>query len=108
MRKKRYGKRKGWISAALCLAVFVAIALWTMSGVRQASETSQKEGLRQAELAVRRAAATCYAMEGAYPATYQDLKDKSGIAVDEEEYKVYYEIFASNIMPELTVVRLQS
>ena len=57
-----------------------------------------------AERAVREAAVSCYALEGAYPATYEDLKARSGIAVDEEKYAVFYEIFASNIMPEITVV----
>ena len=54
---------------------------------------------------MRRAAVSCYALEGAYPATYADLKARSGVAVDERKYKVFYEIFASNIMPEITVVR---
>ena len=71
----------------------------------KASEVSEREGLRQAELAIRQAAVSCYALDGAYPASYADLKDRSAIAVDEERYKVFYEIFASNIMPEITVVR---
>ena len=29
---------------------------------------------------------------------------ESGIAIDEVKYAVFYEIFASNIMPEITVV----
>ncbi|MBQ5567821.1 MAG: hypothetical protein IIT41_01095, partial [Oscillospiraceae bacterium] len=66
--------------------------------------TSDKEGLRLAEEAIRKAAVSIYAMEGAYPATYEDLKAQSGIAVDEEKYIVQYEIFASNIMPEITVL----
>ena len=37
-------------------------------------------------------------------ATYEDLKRSSGIAVDEEKYSVFYDIFASNIRPSVTVV----
>ena len=55
-------------------------------------------------ISIRKAAVSIYAMEGAYPATYEDLKAQSGIAVDEEKYIVQYEIFASNIMPEITVL----
>ncbi len=105
MRRKSYRKRFGWIPAVLGLVLFVAVAVWMMSGVREASEVSEQEGLRQAELAVRKAAVCCYALEGAYPATYEDLKERSSIAIDEGKYKVFYEIFASNIMPEITVVR---
>ena len=75
--------------------------------VREASEVSDREGLRLAEQAVRQAAVSCYALEGTYPATYEDLKRSSGIAVDEEKYSVFYDIFASNIMPDITVLERQ-
>ena len=68
---------------------------------------SDEEGLRMAEQAVRQAAVSCYALEGAYPASYADLKQRSGVAVDEERYIVFYEIFASNIMPDVTVLERQ-
>ena len=89
----------------LSLAVFIGAAVWISLRVEDAGELARREGLRQAELAVRRAAVSCYALDGAYPATYADLKERSGQAVDEGEYQVFYEIFASNLMPEITVVR---
>ena len=88
----------------LGLALFVGVLLWVVSGIRSASAISDREGLRMAERAVRQAAVSIYAMEGAYPATYEELKAESGIAVDEEKYAVFYDIFASNLMPEITVV----
>ena len=105
MRRRRYRKRFGFLPALLGLALFALIAVWMLSGIREASEISEREGLRQAETAVRRAAVSCYALEGAYPASYADLKARTGLAVDEVKYKVFYEIFASNIMPEITVLR---
>ena len=103
--RKRYHKSRGfWASTLLGLALFAAAAAWMLQGVRQAARVSDEEGLRMAEQAVRQAVVSCYALEGAYPATYEDLKARSGIAVDEEKYAVFYEIFASNIMPEITVV----
>ncbi len=104
MRGRRYKRRGAWVPAVLGLALFAAVAAWTVLGVGEAAKTSDREGLRMAERAVREAAVSCYALEGAYPATYEDLKARSGIAVDEEKYAVFYEIFASNIMPEITVV----
>ena len=102
--KKRYRNKTAWIPLALGLALFAAVAAWMLWGVREAAAVSDREGLRTAEQAVRRAAVSCYALEGAYPATYESLKERSGVAVDEEKYAVFYEIFASNIMPEITVV----
>jgi len=104
MRKKRYKSRSFWITTALGLALFIAVAAWMLLGVREASGVSDREGLRMAEQAVRQAAVSCYALEGAYPASYEDLKERTGLAVDEEKYTVFYSIFASNIMPDITVL----
>ena len=97
-------KRLGWLPFALGLLVFAATAVWMVRAVEHTAEASGREGLRMAEQAVRRAAVSCYALEGAYPASYEDLRERTGVAVDEERYAVFYEIFASNIMPEITVV----
>ena len=106
--RKRYHKSRGfWASTLLGLALFAAAAAWMLQGVRQAARVSDEEGLRMAEQAVSQAAVSCYALEGAYPASYADLKQRSGVAVDEERYIVFYEIFASNIMPDVTVLERQ-
>ena len=106
--RKRYHKSRGfWASTLLGLALFAAAAAWMLQGVRQAARVSDEEGLRMAEQAVRQAAVSCYALEGAYPASYADLKQRSGVAVDEERYILFSEIVASNIMPDVTVLERQ-
>ena len=90
----------------LGLLVFVAVAVWMVRGVQEAAEVSDREGLRMAEAAVNRAVVSCYSLEGVYPASYEDLKAKSGLAIDEEKYAVFYDIFASNIRPDVTVIEL--
>lgn len=104
MKKRKYGSRWTWISLVLGLALFAAVAVWMVRGVREAAEVSGREGLRMAQEAADRAVVSCYALEGVYPATYEDLKAKSGLAIDEERYIVFYEIFASNIRPAVTVI----
>lgn len=104
MKKRKYGSRWTWISLALGLALFAAVAVWMVRGVREAAEVSGREGLRMAQEAADRAVVSCYALEGVYPATYEELKAKSGLAIDEERYIVFYEIFASNIRPAVTVI----
>lgn len=99
-------RRKKWsgLSPVLGVAAFAAVIVWVSLGLRQAAASSDREGLRLAEQSIRRAAVSCYAVEGSYPATYEQLKEWSGIQVDEGRYAVFYEIFASNIMPDITVV----
>ena len=106
MKKRKYGDRGSWIPMVLGLLVFAAVAVWMVRGVQEAAEVSDREGLRMAEEAVNRAVVSCYSLEGVYPASYEDLKAKSGLAIDEEKYAVFYDIFASNIRPDVTVIEL--
>lgn len=87
----------------LGLVVFVLVAVLIIQGIGRASSVSDREELELARRALRQAAVSCYAMEGAYPASYEELKARTGLAIDEEKYAVFYEVFASNIMPEITV-----
>lgn len=104
MKKRKYANRWSWVPLALGVALFAAIAVWVVQGVREASKVSDEEGLRMAQEAIDRAVVSCYSLEGVYPATYADLKAKSGLAIDEEKYVVFYDIFASNMRPSVTVL----
>lgn len=104
MKKRKYANRGAWIPLVLGLLLFAAVAVWMVRGVQEAAQVSDQEGLRMAQEAVERAVVSCYSLEGVYPATYEDLKAKSGLAIDEEKYIVFYDIFASNIRPTVTVV----
>jgi hypothetical protein len=49
------------------------------------------------------AATACYAIEGAYPPTVEYLTGKYGVTVDSSRFAVFYEVFAENLMPEISV-----
>ena len=51
------------------------------------------------------AALTCYAVEGAYPQSLEALKHGYGLAYNEDAYIVVYDAFASNVMPDIQVLR---
>ena len=84
----------------------VAVMVLIMSGLRQTEEASRAEGLRILEDSIRRAVITAYAIEGKYPGSIKDIVEHYGINIDETKYAVHYEIFASNIMPDITVLEL--
>ena len=107
MKKRKYVPRWSWVPLALGVALFAVIAFWVVRGVREAARVSDEEGLRMAREAIERAVISCYSLEGVYPATYDELKEKSGLAVNEEKYIVFYEVFASNIRPSVTVMERQ-
>jgi hypothetical protein len=86
------------------IVVFAAVLLLLLKGLSTTEHGAAEEGRRIAEDSVRRAAATCYALEGVYPESFAYIKEHYAVRIDESRYKVFYDIFASNIMPDITVV----
>ena len=64
----------------------------------------QEMGRQQLETALHRAAVACYAAEGFYPPDVSYLMDHYGLRYDADAYWVHYELFASNLMPDITVI----
>lgn len=93
-----------WIkSNAASLILFVLIAAILMAGMDNVAGQNAEEQLRIAEDNVRKAVVSCYALEGRYPPDIQYLQEQYGLQLNEKKYTVHYEIFAENIMPEITV-----
>lgn len=86
------------------LAVFAVIALLMLYGLQSAAQNSQSESLRITEDTLRKAVVSCYALEGRYPPDVAYLQEQYGLQLNEEKYIVHYEVFAENIMPEITVL----
>ncbi|NCB50558.1 MAG: hypothetical protein EOM54_01570 [Clostridia bacterium] len=98
--------KKKSIPASLIISI-VLLSLVMAAGVfglRAADEARGAESVRVLEDSIRRAAVSCYAIEGRYPDRLQYLEENYGVYVDEEEYAVFYEVFATNIMPDVTVI----
>ena len=86
------------------LVLFTAILAIVAAGLGNAGQTVSREGASIAAQAVRRAAVSCYAIEGAYPESYEYLCNNYGLAINNQRYTVDYQVFASNIMPDITVI----
>ncbi len=90
----------------LSLGLFLGIFAILLVGLQSAQEESRLEGLRIVEESIHRSIVTCYAIEGVYPDTLSYLQEHYNLVVDESKYYVQYEIFASNIMPQITVIEV--
>ena len=88
----------------LAAAIAVALAIWFFAALSSLEESRNEEGRQQLEDALRRGAVACYAVEGVYPPTLEYLTEHYGVQIDEDRYTVFYEIFADNLMPEITVL----
>lgn len=106
MNRRRMRTRDSRAPGALILQLllFALVFAVVAAGLSRASDRVADEGVRVAEEAVLRAAVSCYAIEGAYPESYEYLCKNYGVAVNEDKYIVQYSVFASNIMPEITVI----
>ena len=89
----------------ILFTVFVAVTVLVfLTAIGKLEQGHEKAGKAQLEAAIRRSAVACYAAEGIYPPTIDYLKEHYGIQIDEEKYTVIYEVFAENLMPEITVL----
>ncbi|QAT42128.1 hypothetical protein EQM06_02160 [Aminipila luticellarii] len=93
------GMKRYMLSIAVFLCT-VAVFLYSINAVSKRSEAEGAEALQQA---IQRASVQCYAIEGRYPASVEYLTENYGIQIDRDKYAVFYEGFASNIMPDITV-----
>lgn len=82
----------------------LAVLLWFFAAVNELDAGQREQGRLQLEQSLRRAAVAGYASRGEYPATLEDLIAHSGIQIDRKQYAVFYEVFASNLMPDITVL----
>ena len=64
----------------------------------------QQEDLQLLQDALSRTATACYASEGFYPPDVAYMQRHYGLTYDEERYTVIYDRFASNLMPDITVL----
>ena len=103
MRRKTKTSRFG-LPIVLVAGVLSALLLWFFPAVNHLIAGQHEDGRAQLEMALRRATVACYATEGIYPPTLDYLKQHYGIQIDKSRYSVFYEIFADNLMPEITVL----
>ena len=88
------------VLAAVILSFF-------LSSLSNLSDGREQEDKKQLENALARAAVACYAVEGVYPPNVQYLEDNYGIQINKTLYTVKYEVIASNLMPDITVIENQ-
>ena len=93
--------RRRNILAVIAFVALILLCVFLVNRISDAQKTGETELVREA---IKNAALTCYAVEGAYPMDIEYLRDNYGLAFDGEKYIVVYDAFASNLMPEIRVL----
>ena len=86
------------------LLFLLAVTIFFSGAVSHLEKERQSAGKQQLETVLRRTAVSCYAAEGFYPPDVSYLMDHYGLRYDADAYWVHYELFASNLMPDITVI----
>ena len=97
-------KEKRSFSGVLAAVLAVVVLLGFTTALSNLTAGNSDQGREQLETALRRSAVACYAAEGIYPDDVAYLQEHYGIQIDEERYTVIYTVFASNLMPDITVL----
>lgn len=102
MKTRKHSLARG---LALTLAVFAVLFFGAIAAFQKIGSSSESMEEQLVLDAVRSAALTCYAVEGAYPQSLEELERGYGLAYNKDAYIVVYDAFASNIMPDIQVLR---
>lgn len=91
-------------SLLITLLVFAVLLVGSYMLIEKVETRTSEAEIELVQNAVRSSVLTCYAVEGAYPSDLDYLKTHYGLAYDEERYIVVYDAFASNLMPDISVL----
>ena len=105
--KREKDRTGGAILAVRLLLCALILGVLAFSLVRFIRE-QDSAGRETLETSVRRAAMACYASEGVYPPDLAYLQEHYGLQINETRYAVQYVAFAENLMPDITVLKIDS
>ena len=98
-------KRRRWQYLALAILVVAAALGVCFRTVQVSGPDIEEEGTKALKAAVERSALQCYVVEGAYPVDAAYLEERYGLQINREDFYVNYDVFASNLPPDVRVTR---
>ena len=95
------------IGTLIAVIMLLAVIVWSIYGVNNAENIQSKQEKTELENSINKTITLCSSIEGCYPPNIQYLIDNYNLKVDSSKYVVHYEVFASNIAPEVEVFDMQ-
>lgn len=100
--------RKSFRQRMIAAAVAIVLTVLLLFGAVKLYGLVSRDLNEQAETALRQAvidaAVQCYAVEGKYPESLDVLEQDYGVQINHERFIVTYDVFASNQLPDVTVL----
>lgn len=89
---------------SLSILSSLLICFLVISGLQSISQRTYQNQKESLEKALKRGIMQCYALEGRYPESLEQLINDYHIIYNHDFFDVQYEIVASNIMPSITII----
>lgn len=90
----------------LSIALFAGIAVLFFYAVDATGKSSISKQQDTLESALARDIVQCYSIEGRYPPSLEYLENHYGLTYDKDTFFVDYIPIASNLYPDVTVIKL--
>jgi len=103
MQKKRGVHRALYIS----IAVFVLVIVLAVTVIGQMGRQVDIEQAARLREVLRRAAVSCYAVEGRYPPNLAYLTEHYGVVIDHAKFIVEFDVISQNTMPLIEVIWIE-
>ena len=100
-------KRRRWPWLVLAAAAVAAVLIGWQLASSASGRDMEEESIAALREAVERSARQCYVVEGFYPPSLDYLEGNYGLQINTDEFRVYYDVFASNIAPSIQVLSRQ-
>lgn len=104
---KRFGIRRA-LAYLIPIALFSAMLAWFLIAVNSADSSTKQRELAAVKSTIENGVTMCYAIEGAYPESVDYLAENYGLIFDKDRYIIYYDRFADNIRPTVSVLERQA
>lgn len=98
-------KIRRWPWAVLALLLLLGAAGLLRMTLPRSGQDMEEESIAALKAAVERSARQCYVVEGFYPPSLEYLEENYGLQINMDEFVVVYDVFASNISPDVRVVK---
>ena len=105
--KKKHSLILSLIGFIIPTLVITFIVIFFYVGVSQISKSTAKKQEESLYTAIERDIVQCYSIEGIYPPSLEYLEEHYALVYDKSLFYVDYRPVASNIYPDVTILRVR-
>lgn len=109
---RRFGMKQGTRGSAnrgilLSVLIFLGVLSGFVYAIGETTQQTMQEQKQNLEEAVEQSLLQCYVIEGRYPESFAYLQEHYGVSYDEEQFRVDYRAYGTNMRPEIDVIVLE-